>query len=283
MRKLVGRTLVLGVAIASVVALVGRDSSIGRACRRARHKVVGRARYVHGAAEGARYRLAGRRPDPDVSDDVLTQRVRSALGPLEKRRDLPRVHVMVEDGVAILHGDLPTEADVEELELHVMEVSGIRSVVSFLHIGLAHGTTRPSEGHAAQAVRHSEQLQALLQAAQDAGVPEDRARDAARAVLGAFTERIPEDERSQLLSHLPRDARALAAPPRRLGARERIRTVPELVASIGEHGYTDAENIGALVEAVLARLRTLVPEEAVDVAAVLPEDLRALWNNAVPG
>jgi uncharacterized protein (DUF2267 family) len=282
MRKLVRRTLAVGVATASAAALLRPDTSLGRALRRASHRAEQRIRYVRGAAQGARYRLAGRHPDPNASDDVLTQRVRSVLGPLEKRRDLPHVHVMVEDGVALLHGELPTEDDVNTIELRAMEVSGIDSLVSFLHVGLAAGTTRPSAGRSARRARDSDQLQALLRAAEDAGIPEDRARAAVRAVLGAFTERIPEAERRQLLSHLPLDARTLAEPPRHRGGRKRVRTLPDLVASVTEHGYDDMSHAAALIEAVLGRLRTLVPEEANDVAAVLPEELRTLWNNAVP-
>ena len=34
----------------------------------------------------------------------------------------------------------------------------------------------------------------------------------------------------------------------------------------------------AVAQVVIARLRALVPEEADDVAAVLPRELRAVWN-----
>jgi uncharacterized protein (DUF2267 family) len=37
-----------------------------------------------------------------------------------------------------------------------------------------------------------------------------------------------------------------------------------------------------IVESVIGALRDLVPEEAVDIAAVLPSDLRTLWKVAVP-
>ena len=282
MRKHVMRTLAVAVAALGAVVLVGRDTSVRHALRRARDKAGRRARYLCGAAQGARYRIAGRRPDPNVSDDVLTQRVRSALGPLEKQRDLPRVHIMIEDGLVLLHGEVPSEDDAYEIERHVLEVSGVRSIESFLHTGLTSGTTRPSAGRAAQATQPSDALRALLQAARDAGAPEDSTTLAVRAVLGAFTDRIPEDERRQLLSHLPLDARELAGPPRRGGAAPRLRTVPELVASVTAHGGIDPERAGAITEAVLGRLRTLVPEEASDVAAVLPDDLRVLWTNAVP-
>ena len=53
-----------------------------------------------------------------------------------------------------------------------------------------------------------------------------------------------------------------------------MRTVPELVGSVTAHGYVGVVNVNELVESVLGCLRALVPEEARDVAAVLPEDLR---------
>ena len=86
-----------------------------------------------------------------------------------------------------------------------------------------------------------------------------------------------------MLAHLPSDARALAAPPRGLGGAAHVRTVPELVGSVTTQAYVGVVNVDALVESVVGCLRTLVPEEARDVAAVLPEDLRTLWINAVPG
>ena len=153
MRKSTRRVVTAGVVIASVVAALDRNGSVRRALRHARDDVSRRVRYLQGAAEGARYRIAGRRPDPNVTDDVLTQRVRSALGPLEKQRDLPRVHVMVEEGIVLLHGEVPSEHDMSAIERRVMEVSGVRSVISYLHIGLDawHDTAldRPGRTHRA--------------------------------------------------------------------------------------------------------------------------------------
>jgi uncharacterized protein (DUF2267 family) len=41
-----------------------------------------------------------------------------------------------------------------------------------------------------------------------------------------------------------------------------------------------AEQAGQVIAAVLGTLRVLVPEEAADVASVLPSKLRALWETA---
>lgn len=107
-----------------------------------------RLRYTAGRLRGATYRLGGRHPDPDVDDRVLADRIRSELGGLEKRRDLPHVHVMVEKHVALLHGDVPTRADADAVEKAVGATSGVTAVKSHLHIGLLKGDTRPSQGHA---------------------------------------------------------------------------------------------------------------------------------------
>ena len=186
MRKSTRRVVTAGVVIVGVVAALDRNGSMRRALRHARDDVSRRVRYLQGAAEGARYRIAGRRPDPNVTDDVLTQRVRSALGPLEKQRDLPHVHVMVEEGIVVLHGEVPSEDDMSAIERRVMEVSGVRSVISYLHIGLTRGTTRPSTGRAVHTGQHSHQLEHLLQAAQSAGVPENRAAAAVPRGPGRF-------------------------------------------------------------------------------------------------
>ncbi|HET6951397.1 MAG TPA: DUF2267 domain-containing protein [Acidimicrobiales bacterium] len=41
-----------------------------------------------------------------------------------------------------------------------------------------------------------------------------------------------------------------------------------------------AEKAGRVIAAVLGTLRLLVPEEAADVASVLPSELRVLWETA---
>jgi uncharacterized protein (DUF2267 family) len=226
----------------------------------------------------------GRTPDPAVPDNVLADRVRSSLGPLEKRIDTPRVHVLVEDHVVVLHGDVPSKADAAVIEHAVKAVSGVRGVESYLHVGLRAGSTRPSDGRALNDEVPSPAFGRLLRAAHDAGVTTGQERSAVRAVLAAFADRIPADERVQLLSHLPADVRELTTTPRRYGHRApRLRTIHELVGSIAAGAGTDAGNAAGITENVLGCLRTLIPEEAADVAAVLPEELRELWTHAVPG
>jgi uncharacterized protein (DUF2267 family) len=228
-----------------------------------------------------RYRWSGAAPDTDVGDDVLADRVRSSLGPLEKRRDLPHVHVTVRNRIAVLHGELPTADDVSEIQRAVLRVPGVHSLESHLHVGLSSGTTRPSAGDAAHRPP-SAALRSLLEAATAAGVSEPHARTAVRAVLGAFTDRLPSPTRDQLLAHLPEDARAMVGPPSPAGTEVlHARTVAELGARVAERGLA-SEHAVTVMESVLARVRELVPEEVADVAAVLPPDLRELWVHAVP-
>ncbi len=162
-----------------------------------------------GRGSGTASRAADPTHGPD--DDVLADRVRSELGPLEKRLDVPRVHVQVHDHHASLHGDVPTWKVADRLVTAVLHVSGIHGVESYLHVGLTPGDTRPSEGrlHAAK----SNALQTLVGAAIRGGAPEDRAVASVRAVLSAFVDRVPTPERDHVLAHLPADVRPLATPP----------------------------------------------------------------------
>jgi hypothetical protein len=99
-----------------------------------------------GRVRGAMYRIAGRHPDPNVDDRTLADRVRSELGPVEKQLDVPHVHVMVQDHVVALHGDVEWPHEAATIERAARHVSGVRAVESHLHIGLLPGDSRPSWG-----------------------------------------------------------------------------------------------------------------------------------------
>jgi uncharacterized protein (DUF2267 family) len=234
--------------------------------------------------KGTWYRLTGRRPDPDVDPLTLADRIRSTLGPVEKRLDLPHIHVMVEDHVALLHGDVGWPRDAAVIEETVRHVSGVRGVESYLHVGLLPSDVRPSDGRIA---KHppSDAMRRLLAAARAAGADESQARGMVRATLSVLAERIPWGERQQFIHHLPRDVRALSAPPRRTGtAAAGVRTAADLVGLIvsEQADSPDPEAAPAIVGAVLAETRRLVPEEADDIAAVLPSELRELWQAGAP-
>jgi uncharacterized protein (DUF2267 family) len=270
------RASALAAGAIGYVAVKAPESGVGRTARRVADRLARDVRYAVASAPGVLYRLAGRTPDPEVSDDILADRIRSALGPLEKRLDVPHVHVMVHDRVAVLHGDVPGESDAHAIERAVMRVSGVDSVESHLHAGLIPGDTRPSAGMAMPPAP-SDALRRLLGVASAAGARDPRA--AVHAVLCGFTDRLPDGERAHVMSHLPRDVRILAGPPHQYGARpHRLRTVPELVAAITAEGGIEPERAEEVTRAVLATFREVVRPEAEDIAAVLPSDLRDLWE-----
>lgn len=276
-KRLIGTVLIVGGAVAAIAAIAAAapESPAARTIRKGLERAARRGRYVVHSAPGIVYRLSGGRPDPDVDDDVLADRIRSQLGPLERRLDVPRVHVMVDDHVAILHGSVGSEGDALRIEDAVAKVSGVRGVESHLHVGLGPGDTRPSQGATSQP---SVARRVLLDAAHDAGAHEPER--AVRAVLAGFMDRIPVNEAEHLRSHLPADVRALAERPRRRGERPaRLKTVPQLVAAAIAHGGLEADAAERITRAVIAALRNLVPEEARDVSAVLPAELRELWES----
>jgi len=237
----------------------------------------------YGRWQGFRYRLFGHHPDPDVDDLTLADRIRSTIGPEEKRLDLPHIHVMVEHHVALLHGEVAHHHEAASLERAVRRVSGVRGVESYLHVGLLRSDVRPSEGRML-AAPPSEAKRRLLAAAQSAGAEQAHAAEAVRATLAVLAERIPSGERKQLLGHLPDDVRAMLTSPRRAGsAAARMKTAAELVAAvIAEEVDPFDSRAAAIVAAVVAEVRRLVPEEADDVAAVLPHELRDLWVADTP-
>lgn len=276
MRKVAWMTALVLLAVLAVSAL----SESGRArLRRWADTSRREVRYRRGRLKGLVYRFRQRQPDPDVSDGVLADRVRSSLGPLEARFDLPHIHVMAEDHVALLHGDVASAEQADEIEEAVAAVSGVVGVESYLHVGLLPSDTRPSEGRRVHAP--SDALRELLAAAIEAGTGPQHAPRAVRAVLSTFLQRLPAGEREQVTAHLPADVRRLAAEPRRIGRPPtRTRTVAELTSHVMAANGMSIDEAEPVITAVLGTLRKLVPEEAAHVASVLPAELRELWQTA---
>lgn len=273
------RGLVTGAAAAGVVALFRPGTRANKALRRQLVHARRRLRYLEGRLEGANYRLSGRHPDTEVADTVLADRIRSSLGKLERRLDIPRVHVMVEHHVALLHGEVGRDEDASEIEHAVLGVPGVVGVESYLHAGLTPGDTRPSSGTAAH--QPSPALVQLLATAEDAGVSSTAAPAVVRGVLATFADRIPAGEREHIRVHLPADVRPLLTPPRRISGTRPPRSVHDLVGRIaGTTPELPLERSQQVTVAVLRTLRELVSDEAADVAAVLPPELRALWKGA---
>lgn len=124
----------------------------------------------------------------------------------------------------------------------------------------------------------SHALERLVSAAIDEGIGPHRACRVVHAVLSNFLQRLPEGERRHVTAHLPPDVRRLAiAEPGTRRSSRRARTVAELTAEVTAAEGMSSEQAGRVIAAVLGTLRVLVPEEAADVASVLPSELRALW------
>jgi osmotically-inducible protein OsmY len=139
--------LAIGGAVAGGSVLLRPGTHANRVARERIQHLGTQIRYSAGRLRGVSYRMQGRHPDPDVPDTVLADRIRSEIGKVEKERDLPHIHVMVENHVALLHGEVPAPADVHALEQAVSAVSGVKGLKSHLHVGMIKGDTRPSEGH----------------------------------------------------------------------------------------------------------------------------------------
>jgi uncharacterized protein (DUF2267 family) len=247
-------------------------------------RLRGTVRHEAGRWPGVVYRWAGRHPSDDIDDLTLADRVRSTIGPLEKSLDLPHVHVMVEKGVVLLHGEVATEDERQAIEYEVSGIAGVQAVESYLHLGLLPGDTRPSAGRQSSPPLSAARI-ALLDAARGAGVDEAHAAEAVRATLSVFVQRLPTAEREHLLGHLPQDVRELAAPARRLGQSvARLHTMHELVlAVVGQDKYLSTRQADEVVQAVITELRAQVPDDASRVEAVLPKELRILWDHDPKG
>jgi uncharacterized protein (DUF2267 family) len=263
-----------GAGLLALLVVLYRPTTRRRLRRRLR-AFRRKAAYLRGRMAGVRYRLSGRHPDPDVADHVLADRVRSALGPLEQRLDIPRVHVACQKHIVFLHGNVDSEASERTLVDAVLAISGVRAVQSELHVGLSRGDTRPSQGRAH--APPSATRRKLLRAAGDVGPAAD---DAVGAVLSAFLRRIPEGERRHVDGHLPEDVRALVSQATR---HPPVEDLPGLGAAVAERTGLPLDRGEAIAGAVLGALREAVADEADDIAAVLPEGLRGLWAGAGAG
>jgi len=252
------------------------DASHRRAVQLELRRRARRARsQLHGAIAKLRYRRTYGHPDLDVIPEVLADRIRSSLGPLELRLDIPHVHVMVEGKTALLHGDVATPADAAAIETAVARVAGVQAVESHLHIGLLPSDSRPSSGRAVHPA--SPARQQLQAAAVRGGGDVAFATDAVNAVLSVFIRRLPPVEAQHVLGHLPSDVCELVHRRTWLPTR-RVRTVDQLVWHVTvESDHLSPEISEAVTRSVLATLRSLVPDEGNGVTDVLPEKLRPLW------
>jgi hypothetical protein len=123
------------VAVLGLVAVVVRARpQLRRGCAHGWRTLQRRERFLVGKARGWAYHLRGGHPDPDVVDAVLADRVRSALGLLEKRLGARPLDVRVDDHVVFLHGEVADYDDAAALERAVQDMSGVAAVRSHLRV-----------------------------------------------------------------------------------------------------------------------------------------------------
>jgi uncharacterized protein (DUF2267 family) len=212
-----------------------------------------------------------------VPPQVLADRVRSSLGPLERRLDLPHVHVLVEERTVLLHGDVASAADARAIEAHVAGVAGVEQVESHLHVGLLPSDARPSAGRAVHPLSPSRRT--LEKSAVAAGCDPEHAADAVSAVLTVFLHRLPAVERHHVESHLPADVRRLVRRQPYVAGKP-PRTADDLTwLVVVQSDHIPPKAGGAITRNVLQTLRRTVPEEAAGVADVLPNALREAWEH----
>jgi uncharacterized protein (DUF2267 family) len=218
-------------------------------------------------------------PDGEREHDVADH-VRTALGPLLKDLDLPRIHVMAEGHRVLLHGDVASAADAIVIEDSVLSMPSVDSVESHLHVGLIPGDTRPSEG----VHEPSEMYRTLFDEAALVGLTDERVvRTAIAGVLTAILNQVPPDERSHVIAHFPHDVAKLAKPRRHIGeAAQHWHTVSSLETDASLRAGISLETAVALLPKVILVLRVFVPEEDHDVQACLTRHLREYWIDQMP-
>jgi uncharacterized protein (DUF2267 family) len=217
-------------------------------------------------------------PVDHVTDQDLADRVRTALGPIVKALDLPRIHVMAEGLYVLLHGEVGAESDAVAIEDVVLKMPGVIGVESHLHVGLIPGDTRPSEGRPGP----SSMMNSLMNAADNLGIDGVTAKaTAVRAALTVLFEQIPPGERQHVFGHLPADVVAFAKPRRHIGEpRLHWKRPLSLDIAVSLRGGTKLETAILLVPKVIKVLRSFVPEEDADVQATLSQHLREFWVSA---
>jgi uncharacterized protein (DUF2267 family) len=273
------RALLAAGSILAGIAVVGVHPRVRRTLRRSGQRVRRRISYLRGRVRGLRYRMLARGPTPDVDDDVLEQRVRSTLGSLRRRYDLPPIEVSaVMDGSVVLDGYAPDLEQVRELEASLSEIPGVEMVISRIQVDDA--VLRPSQRRdpAASPLRR-ELLAAVRQL--DVGDEEQVERLVAATLVALFS-LLPDDPARHLRSHVPADVQMLIAPPIPIASDRKPRTTYELVDEVSQLCGRSAGTSRQAIAAVFATLREMVPEEMDDVQAVLPAAIKPLWRGARP-
>lgn len=119
-------------AVAVVASVAGFGGWLASRSRPAYQKARPQVQRAVNRTKGLAYRVARRHPTSGVDDSVLADRIRSTIGPLEKQLHSSRINVTVENGIAILHGELDSSEAAAQIEDAVRGVAGVRDIRSHL-------------------------------------------------------------------------------------------------------------------------------------------------------
>lgn len=107
---------------------VTRDQTAG-AIRRLRRRAEKRKRYIEGKAHGVVHGLHGEEPKP-LDDATVKHKIESEI---LRHFDGPRINVNVDEGVAVLRGELKHPEDIRKLERDVEKLPGVVAVRNLVH------------------------------------------------------------------------------------------------------------------------------------------------------
>ena len=278
-RRQQGRALQLLTAGATLAVIVGliETARHPRWLLRARRRICRSAVVIRDRVAGMRARL---HPPSPAGDEVIVERVRARLGHVIRRLGAHRGHVdvTIEGGVTTLRGWAATQRDADTIARAARRVAGVWRVTSHL------STTPPAEERrpAAPGVPEGSPLwRRLHEALLLAGVEPGRTTRFLRVGLKELALELPQPSLEHVDSHLPADVRELVGRPVRR-RRDKLRTAEQLVHRVAADADVPGPAANAGLLAIMATLQEAVPEETKDIAAVLPQDIRAMWESAPP-
>ncbi len=99
--------------------------------RSARRDAERKAHYAADRAEGLKHEVLGSTQVEAPDDATVAQKIRSEV---LRRYDTSRLNVNVENGIAVLRGELQHPEEINSLVRDVERVAGVRDVRSLLHL-----------------------------------------------------------------------------------------------------------------------------------------------------
>lgn len=107
---------------------VTRDQT-SSAIRRLKRRAEKRKRYIEGKAHGLVHELHGEAPKL-LDDATVKHKIESEV---LRHFDGPRINVNVDEGIAVLRGELKRPEDIRRLEREVEKMPGVVAVKNLVH------------------------------------------------------------------------------------------------------------------------------------------------------